>query len=50
MDILLNRLYYVSKLETGNMPLTMVPILRVPAIAFLYMLGMAEAEGENGKF
>lgn len=29
---------------------TMVPVLRVPAIAFLYMLGMAEAEGKNGKF
>lgn len=28
---------------------TMVPILRVPAIVFLYMLGKAEAEGQNGK-
>ena len=28
---------------------TMVPILRVPAIAFLYILGKAEAEGQNGK-
>lgn len=28
---------------------TLVPILRVPAIAFLYMLGKAEAEMQNGK-
>ena len=28
---------------------TMVPILRVPAAAFLYILGKAEAEGQNGK-
>ena len=28
---------------------TKAPILRVPAIAFLYLLGMAEAEGRNGK-
>ena len=28
---------------------TKVPIVRVPAIAFLYMLGKAEAEGKNGK-
>ncbi len=28
---------------------TKVPILRVPAIAFLYILGKAEAEGWNGK-
>lgn len=28
---------------------TRIPILRVPAIAFLYMLGKAEAEGQNGK-
>lgn len=28
---------------------TKVPILRVPAIAFLYILGEAEAEGWNGK-
>lgn len=28
---------------------TLVPILRVPAIAFLYFLGKAEAEGQNGK-
>ena len=28
---------------------TMVPILRVPAIAFLYILGKTEAEGQNGK-
>ncbi|HIY61087.1 MAG TPA: DUF4143 domain-containing protein, partial [Candidatus Eisenbergiella pullistercoris] len=28
---------------------TMVPVLRVPAIAFLYILGKAEAEGQNGK-
>lgn len=28
---------------------TLVPILRVPAIAFLYILGKAEAEGQNGK-
>lgn len=28
---------------------TSVPILRVPAIAFLYLLGKAEAEGQNGK-
>ena len=27
---------------------TMVPILRVPAIAFLYILGKTEAEGKNG--
>lgn len=28
---------------------TAVPILRVPAIAFLYLLGKAEADGQNGK-
>ena len=28
---------------------TMVPILRVPATAFLYILGKTEAEGQNGK-
>lgn len=28
---------------------TAVPIMRVPAIAFLYLLGKAEAEGDNGK-
>ncbi len=28
---------------------TSTPILRVPAIAFLYSLGRAEAEGQNGK-
>lgn len=28
---------------------TAVPILRIPAIAFLYLLGKAEAEGQSGK-
>lgn len=28
---------------------THVPVLRVPAIAFLYLLGKAEADGQNGK-
>ena len=28
---------------------TMVPILRIPAIAFLYILGKTEAAGQNGK-
>lgn len=28
---------------------TVTPILRVPAIAFLYLLGKLEAEGQNGK-
>lgn len=28
---------------------TITPILRVPAIVFLYLLGKAEAEGQNGK-
>lgn len=28
---------------------TKVPILRIPAIAFLYLLGKAEADGTNGK-
>ena len=28
---------------------TKVPILRVPAMAFLYLLGKEEAEGQNGK-
>jgi len=28
---------------------TAVPILRLPAIAFLYLLGKSEAEGQNGK-
>lgn len=28
---------------------TMIPILRVPATAFLYILGKAEAEEQNGK-
>ena len=33
----------VSKHETR------VPIFRIPAIAFLYLLGKAEADGQNGK-
>ena len=28
---------------------TKTPILRIPAIAFLYILGKAEADGQNGK-
>lgn len=28
---------------------TKVPILRIPAVVFLYLLGKAEAEGQNGK-
>ena len=28
---------------------TATPILRVPAIAFLYLLGKLEAEGQNGR-
>lgn len=28
---------------------TEVPILRIPAIAFLYLLGKAEADGQDGK-
>ena len=28
---------------------TAVPIMRIPAIAFLYLLGKAEADGQNGK-
>jgi hypothetical protein len=28
---------------------TKVPILRIPAIAFLYLLGKTEADGQNGK-
>ena len=28
---------------------TKVPILRIPAIVFLYLLGKAEADGQNGK-
>ncbi len=28
---------------------TVTPIMRVPAIAFLYLLGKAEAEGRSGK-
>ena len=28
---------------------TLIPILRIPAIVFLYLLGKAEAKGENGK-
>lgn len=28
---------------------TSVPIMRVPAIAFLYLMGKAEADGQNGK-
>ena len=28
---------------------TKVPIMRVPAIAFLYLLGKAEADGQSGK-
>lgn len=28
---------------------TIVPILRIPAIAFLYLLGKSEADGQNGK-
>ena len=33
----------ISKHETAT------PIMRVPALAFLYLLGKAEAEGQNGK-
>ena len=28
---------------------TIVPILRIPAIAFLYLLGKSEADGQNGR-
>ena len=28
---------------------TAVPILRIPAAMFLYLIGKAEAEGQNGK-
>lgn len=35
--------YGITKHETK------VPILRIPAIAFLYLLGKAEADGQNGK-
>lgn len=28
---------------------TIIPIMRIPAIVFLYLLGKAEAEGQNGK-
>lgn len=35
--------YGIAKHETK------VPILRIPAIAFLYLLGKAEADGQNGK-
>lgn len=28
---------------------TIIPVFRIPAIVFLYLLGKAEAEGENGK-
>lgn len=35
--------FLITKHETAT------PIMRVPAIAFLYLLGMAEAEGQNGK-
>ena len=28
---------------------TKIPILKIPAIAFLYLLGKAEADGQNGK-
>lgn len=35
--------YGIAKHETA------VPIMRVPAIAFLYLLGKAEADGQNGK-
>ena len=35
--------YGITKHETA------VPIMRVPAIAFLYLLGKAEADGQNGK-
>lgn len=28
---------------------TKIPILKIPAIAFLYLLGRAEADGQNGK-
>ena len=35
--------YGITKHETA------VPIMRVPAIVFLYLLGKAEADGQNGK-
>lgn len=28
---------------------TKVPIMKIPVIAFLYLLGKVEAEGQNGK-
>jgi predicted AAA+ superfamily ATPase len=28
---------------------TLVPIMRIPAIAFLYLIGKSESEGRNGK-
>ena len=35
--------YGIAKHETA------VPIMRVPALAFLYIMGKAEAEGMSGK-
>jgi len=29
---------------------TPVPILRIPALVFTYLIGMAEANGQEGKF
>ena len=36
--------YGISKYDTP------VPILRIPALTFTYLIGMAEANGQEGKF
>jgi len=36
--------YGISKHDTP------VPILRIPALVFTYLIGMAEANGQAGKF
>ena len=41
MDVLLNQLFYLSKLETGNMPLNLT-LLDLPAFINSYVTGKRE--------
>ena len=42
--------YCVTKSGKRLMHDTSVPILRLPAVVFTYLIGRAEAKGQEGKF
>ena len=46
MDVLLNQLFYLSKLETGNMPLNLT-LLDLPAFINSYVTGKREITNQK---